>query len=618
MRLGRRQIAEGTTEEAQLVSGRFLSDFFRVLEGQGIPASELLGDLPIPIGEGGRVRSSVDWNLFAELMKRLENRLGGPTGLEACGALIGEMAPAAALRGLSGIAASPFALYYAASQWALRRALPGVRATLTREGDGQLTIVASLAEGLRPCPQIFHFAAGGARVLPRVIGLDDAVVSASIRDRDAHYRITAPPSRSLVARVRRLFRAIFSAGSILHFLEAQQLELHAKNDALQRAHDALAASERRYRAITDAAVDVLCEIDAQGRVVYVSASVHDLIGYTPEQVTNSHYRLWVAREDHASVERAFDRLLALPESRSLQETVRLHSDRGHPIEVELTARCYLAPEGGRRIVCILRDMSDRVQPRAEPRRPRPQVAEAHEALRTHVVRNPADAHPTPVLERSLAQLLARLDERSSRARAASPTALANATNRMTRVVDASLAQADGGSSDFQWIELQKLLRRVQDTFRTLRGPDPTPALHVDLSRAPSEIWSREVLLETALLSLLDWAVEQSGDGSEGGPDRAITLRAEAPSDPTHANRLLLSVHAPSVPKAADGSVTSETSETSDPSATPARDAAIGQLALAIATDAAETLGGRIIQSEDTSGPCQRIQLAQPPDPGLGD
>ncbi len=602
MRLNRRKIVEGGTEEPQLVSGRFLSDFFRVLEGQGIAASELLGDLPIPIGERGQVRMAVDWNLFAELMKRLENRVGGPAGLEVCGELIGEMAPAAALRGLAGATASPYLLYYAASQWALRRALPGVSARLSREGDGQLTIVARIADDLRPCPQIFHFAAGGARILPRLIGLDDAVVSASIEDREARYQITIPPSRSLIARFRRLFRTIFSAGSILHFLEAQQLELHAKNDALQQAHDALAASERRYRAITDAAVDVLCEIDARGVIVYVSASVHDLMGYSPEQVTNSHYRLWLAREFHSDVDRTFDRLLVMPEGRAVQEVVQLHTDRGHPIDVELTARSYQAPDGGRRIVCILRDLSDRAPVTVARGRPAQlHVDDAREGLRAHLSHEVTDPHSTPALERSLGQLLVRLDERADAANAGAGDVLADATNRITRVIDASLAHAEGGSADLQWIEAQKLLRRVQDTFRTLRG-NPTRGLHIDLSSAPGEIWGSEVLLETALLSLLDWAFERSADSSVDEPGRAITLRAEASADPTHVNHLVLSVHAPDMLRG---------SAEPDP---PSQDTSIGALALAIAGDATEALGGRLVQSEDEGGICQRIQLAQPPNP----
>jgi PAS domain S-box-containing protein len=358
MHPGHDEIIHGTTQEPRLVSGRFLSDLFGVLERHRIPVVELLGDLPIPLDERGRVRGSIEWNDFTAFMRRLENRVGDAAGLEACGEMIGELAPAAAISSLAGYAASPYALYKAASQWALRRALPGVEVRLKRVDKGHLEIHARIADGLRPCPQIFHFATGGARKLPRLVGSGDAVVSASIGDREAHYRIALPPSRSLLARCKRLVRTIFSAGSVLHYLEAQQLELHAKNDALQRAHDALAESERRFRAIIETAVDVLCEIDEAGRVVYVSGSIQDLIGYSPEQVTGSHYRLWVSRNLHKRVDVAFDFLMALPTGRATQESVRLHTESGESVTVEMTTRSYDTPEGARRIVCIVRNLSD--------------------------------------------------------------------------------------------------------------------------------------------------------------------------------------------------------------------------------------------------------------------
>lgn len=350
----RQESVRGTTQESRRVSGRFLSDLFRALERHGIPTIELLGDLPIPVGDRGQVRGSVDWNDFSDFLCRLERKVGGPSGLENCGEMIGRLAPAGTL---AGLAASPYSLYKAASRWTLRRALPGVEARLTRIDEGHLEIEARLAEGLRACPQILHLATGGARSLPRLIGLPDAVVSASISDREAHYRITLPPSKSLFARVRRLTRAILAARSTLYYLEAQQLELHALNEALQSAQEALAASERRFRTIMDTAVDVLCEIDAAGRIIYVSGSIRDLMGYSPEQVTLSHYRLWIDREQHERVEKSFDRLFSQPAGRSTRECVRLHTGHAGKVDAEVTARSYDTPDGARRIVCILRDMS---------------------------------------------------------------------------------------------------------------------------------------------------------------------------------------------------------------------------------------------------------------------
>ena len=109
------QETKATSEEFGLVSGRFLSDIFSSLARHNIPATQMLGDLPIPVDDNGCVTRPVEWADFAAFLKRLEHHLGGPSGLETCGERIGELEPARALRRLAGLSASPYSLYRAAS-----------------------------------------------------------------------------------------------------------------------------------------------------------------------------------------------------------------------------------------------------------------------------------------------------------------------------------------------------------------------------------------------------------------------------------------------------------------------------------------------------------------------
>ena len=204
---------DGAARDATHVSGRFLSDLFRTLEREGLPARSLVGDLPVDVDERGEIDHAVDWDVFVDLMKRLEVAVDGPAGLEHCGELIGKLAPAGALRSLAGYAAAPGSLYRAATRWALRRAMPGIETRCTMVAPDRLEIRARIRDDLRPCPQIFHFATGGARALPKLIGSKEAVVSTEIAEREATYRITLPPSATLGARVLRFFRTVFSAGS---------------------------------------------------------------------------------------------------------------------------------------------------------------------------------------------------------------------------------------------------------------------------------------------------------------------------------------------------------------------------------------------------------------------
>ena len=553
MHLDQRDLISGTADSKDHVSARFLTDFFGALERRSIPVRELVGDLAIPL-EDADVLGPVAWETFAEFMRRLGHATGGAAGMERCGETLESLTPSRVLAGLAGLAASPETLYRAAAGWVLRRALPGIETSCVRADAGQLEIHARLADGLKPCPEIFHFAAGGARVLPRTIGLRDAVVSSDIGPREARYRIALPPSATLFASIKRVGRTIFSAGAVLRFLEAQQLELHAKNDALQRANVALAESERRYRALTETAVDVVCELDGQGRVVYVSTSVEDLIGYSREQVTGSHYRLWFPRRSHERVDEAFARLVAMPVGGTTRERIRLHARSGVPAGAELTARTYDTPEGDRRIVMILRDLRGQVgldvAKRALPKAP-----------------TAVEPSVTRAVERALADRVDRALPGPGRA----------------------------------WHELTKLLQSAREGF--FLDDDPTelgrddpdvPEVIVELDDAPDEVWVDEALFVTAVGAMLG-ALGTSCGRREDDEARALRL------------------HTGCAPTGAGGERTLEVSVSAmdGGDAPPIRDTSRqSERALALAEKAARALGGRLDRTERIEG--LRLALPQPP------
>ena len=566
-----------TLQDPNLVSARFLSELFCTCESQGFSAPKLVGDLPISLGEGGGVIAAVEWNVFCDFMRRLGHEVGGARGLERCGETLGQLAPARVLNSLAGIAASPHTLYQAASGWVLRREIPGIEAQITKIDDGHFEIEARIAEGLRECPEIFYFMAGVARVLPQAIGLKNAVVSCLVEPNVARYKIAAPPSLTILARAKRIFRTIFSAGSVLNYLEDQRLELHAKNDALQSANAALEESERRYRAITDTAVDVLCEVDATGRILYVSASVGDLIGYSPEQVTGSHYRLWIPGEWHDRVEKAYEFLVSLPPGRATQELVKLHAYEGPPVLAELTARSYDTHLGERRVVVIIRDQNDRKNTKGTKRAT---TIEAPHETTTEM------AH---IVERVMIGHTVSLDE------APQP----------------------------QWLETQKLLRDVRDSFRDLtHGSKRDRAgangilrdVEIVSNSAPGEIFANEELLTSALAGLLDWAAARAAESP---------LDLELPRQAVLAIRVRLCVKAllqsdgqPSMhselQSEASASIVFEVDAgiATDMDLDPAMDSPASQLAFKVAADAVRGMDGRLSGEAGK----RRITLPQPTRP----
>jgi PAS domain S-box-containing protein len=422
----------------------------------------MLGDLPIPLDESGRVTSSVDWDDFTTFMKRLEHHVGGLEELETCGQRVGELRPARVLRGLAGFSASPVALYRGASRWALRRAIPAIDAEIEEIEPNRIEIRARIKKGLRPCPQLFHLGAGTARALPRILGMTDAVVSVDVHDYGARYQIRVPPSRTFWAAMTRFFRTLFSANAVLRFLEAQQLELHEKHEALRKANAALADSARRYRAITDTAVDVLCELNERGQIEYVSASVKELLGYTPEQVTGSHFSLWVASRFRDVARKRLASFMAQPIEQPIsRQRIRLHTESGESIVAELSLRSYRTEEGESRMVGILRDQSDR--------------------------------HRRSARERPKASLPAeRLAE----------------TPRMAEIVEGALVRAPDDAAPFRWLETEKLVDMVEFEFHA-RSTVVGAQLQIDVARAPHAIWGDQTLLAAGLRNLIDWTIAQA-------------------------------------------------------------------------------------------------------------
>jgi PAS domain S-box-containing protein len=547
------------------VSGRFVSDLLGSLERQGIATTQLLGDLPIPHDPSHLAASRVDWLDFVELMKRLEHAVGGVTGLEVCGAGIKTLKPTRAFRTLAGLTTSPRLLFRATTRWALRRSLRGLETQIVRIDENCIEIRARLRDGMRGCPQIFHIATGGARVLPRIIGLQDAVVEATVRPTEAYYRLSLPPSPTLFARTRRVARALFSGGSVLRSLECQQLELRAEHDALRKANAELAESEHRYQAFSDAAVDVLCELDTTGHVVFVSASIEDLLGYSKEQVTGSHYRLWLPNEFHEVASPVFESLCEQEERSTFpRKIVALHASNGKRVIAELSLRCFDTSNGERRLACVLRNLSAPVNHVASRTNDQNGVARSaatndseessvdriRRALATHHEANVAEApndsastsrNRVQPLNRSLERLLAALEAHSKDSNLSAVNDLIRSSDAMATIVEGALVAVDGEEIAPRWIETRKLLESVQlEASSGSCRPEVRIEYPSDCDSLPQEIYVRSELLIAGLTSLCRCAQSSApeaiaielrvalGPGSESNPGLDFSIETPTP------------------------------------------------------------------------------------------
>ena len=86
-----------------------------------------------------------------------------------------------------------------------------------------------------------------------------------------------------------------------------ELVLYTK-DALEKRtlRMTLERTQERHGRLIDALADVMYELDAEGRFVYVSPAITDLLGYTPEELTGSPYSKVVSPDHLDRARRRFD------------------------------------------------------------------------------------------------------------------------------------------------------------------------------------------------------------------------------------------------------------------------------------------------------------------------
>jgi PAS domain S-box-containing protein len=577
------------------VSDRLMSELFRALDRHGIAPTRLIGDLPIPVDESGRVMKRVGWAAFCEFLRRLEPEVGGSDGLEQCGEWLigspgdGQRRGLAGLRGLVAVATSPASLYKATGRNALPRAIPGIDVEIAVGRANRLSVQLRLADSMRACPQLFPLLTGATRALPRLLGLPDAVVDVKAEERRARFDVHVPASRTAVARIFRFLRAIFSPGSVFRYFEDKQLELHARLARLARVHESVLASERRLRALSDATVDVLCEIDADGRIVFASPSVAELMGYSRNQVMGSHYRLWIPADRQASVRRQFEALRDAPIGTALTRgPIELHAAHGRRVAAEISVRSHLGADGDWRAVVVMR----RARMRGPAARERETASDRPSEIARDVLRlrerstRLASRSPGHPLARSLPRLLAQLEafERAGRPDAERRTL--PSTQRMARIVEQTLLHEHVDQSAGQWLETRKVVGRVRDAFAS-RPCERAIRLRLDLAQGPGELWGREALLDACIAGLVDWADERAR--VRGAESFVLSISREAPRAPRPVD-----VGDGAAPT--DATVRIAVSLDADPGAAApsgaAADAAL--LALAVAEDAARALGGELL------------------------
>jgi PAS domain S-box-containing protein len=134
-----------------------------------------------------------------------------------------------------------------------------------------------------------------------------------------------------------------------------------------RAEEELRESEERYRVVTEATSDLVSELDGEGRLVYASAALKDVLGYAPEELVGTTPLALLLSPDDA--ERAAQSFLDGFEKAGPARTApyRMRRRDGTWRWFESTGVPYRKASGEVRMIAVTRDISDRVRAEEERR-----------------------------------------------------------------------------------------------------------------------------------------------------------------------------------------------------------------------------------------------------------
>jgi PAS domain S-box-containing protein len=134
-------------------------------------------------------------------------------------------------------------------------------------------------------------------------------------------------------------------------------EIFASALERKRREDALRESEERFRAMAEHANELIAEMDEEGRLLYLSPSCVDLLGYPAKQLTGRNFKELVHPDDFRSSATSLRE--ALETTGEAHAVHRLRHHGGSWRWFDSSGRAFLTATGELRFVSIGRDITER-------------------------------------------------------------------------------------------------------------------------------------------------------------------------------------------------------------------------------------------------------------------
>ncbi|MBI5845865.1 MAG: PAS domain S-box protein [Deltaproteobacteria bacterium] len=114
-------------------------------------------------------------------------------------------------------------------------------------------------------------------------------------------------------------------------LQALYADMREKVIQIQEARDAIAAKERHFRALIENATDLICIMNANGRIIYASPSVIRITGFSQEEVEGASVFNWFLEEDGKKLRAMLPKMLSHHGILRMADYRVAHKNGGHRI-----------------------------------------------------------------------------------------------------------------------------------------------------------------------------------------------------------------------------------------------------------------------------------------------
>ena len=145
-----------------------------------------------------------------------------------------------------------------------------------------------------------------------------------------------------------------------------------REEALRR----LQVSEERYRVLSETTLDLVAELDSEGKLVFMSTTAEEVLGYLPEELIGTTPFGLVHADDIEKLAELFLNRLTSSHRPRHQQVFRIHHRDGTLRWLQGGGVNFTASDGETHVVAVMRDVTERLREADERRRLEERVQQA--------------------------------------------------------------------------------------------------------------------------------------------------------------------------------------------------------------------------------------------------